>query len=122
MIVSIWWLVIKSTLNSSSSGLWKNDFRHWEQGILVTVCARPLEVLVFADELDSEEAGLAAAGFGVDVLLLVEVTVFIGMTGFILLKDSWSQKNKYSNSSTSVNDISWKGISDAHFSQVGMIL
>ncbi len=54
----------------------------------MTVCAGPLEVLVFADELDSEGVGLAAAGFGVVVLLLVEVTVFIGMTGFILLKDS----------------------------------
>ncbi len=54
----------------------------------MTVCAGPLEVLVFADELDSDEAGLGAARFGVDVLLLVEVTIFTGMLGFVLLKDS----------------------------------
>ncbi len=54
----------------------------------MTVCDGPLEVLVLADELDSEEAGFGAAGFGVDVLLLVEVTLFTGMLGFVLLKDS----------------------------------
>ncbi len=54
----------------------------------MTVCDGPLEVLVFVDELDSKVVGLEAAGFGVGVLLLVEVTVFIGMTGLILLKDS----------------------------------
>lgn len=56
---------------------------------MATVCTGPPGALVFADELDSEEAGLGAAGFGVDVVVLVvDVAMFTWLLGFVLLKDS----------------------------------
>lgn len=72
----------------------------------MTVCPGPLEVLVFADELDSTGAGLGAEVFGVDVFLLVEVTLFTGMLGFVLLKDSCTKQNKNQHKLTSFKSIS----------------
>lgn len=54
----------------------------------MTVCTGPLGALVFVDELDSVEASLGAAGFWVDVLLVVEVIMFTWLLVFVLLKDS----------------------------------
>jgi len=53
----------------------------------VTVCTGPLGALV-VEELDSDEAGLGAAGFGVDVAFVVEVMEFTWLFGFVLLKES----------------------------------
>lgn len=54
----------------------------------MTVCTGPPGALVVVDELDSDEAGLGATGFGVDVVFVVEVMEFTWLLGFILLKES----------------------------------
>jgi len=53
----------------------------------VTVCTGLLGALVIVEEMDFDEAGLGAADFVVDVLV-VDVALFTWLLGLVLLKDS----------------------------------
>jgi len=62
----------------------------------VTVCTGLLGALVIVEEMDFDEAGLGAADFVVDVLV-VDVALFTWLLGLVLLKDSWNKQNKDKN-------------------------